>query len=134
MTNLEIWMVGIAIIILLIQSTWLFFDARKHGHNYWFWAIWGLIQTPCPTIFYLIFARKKFKRVGKAFMENLKYILIGVAVVGQIIGVILLFINVQLAIMAYVIYGIALIVLTILLIKERLKEKKEDDENDYRDY
>ncbi|MCX7746769.1 MAG: sigmaY antisigma factor component [Clostridia bacterium] len=48
--------------ILIPQSTWLFFDARKRGANYWFWGIWGIIQAPCPLIFYLIFVRKIFKR------------------------------------------------------------------------
>nr|WP_309098969.1 sigmaY antisigma factor component [Fredinandcohnia onubensis] len=52
----------VAVIILLIQSFWLFLDARKRGHNYWFWGIWGLIQTPLPLIFYLIFARKIYRR------------------------------------------------------------------------
>ena len=41
--------------ILLIQSIWLFIDAKKRGSYAWFWGIWGLIQVPMPTIFYLIF-------------------------------------------------------------------------------
>ncbi|WP_026584516.1 hypothetical protein [Bacillus sp. J33] len=45
-------------IILIVQSTFLFLDARKHGHNYWLWGIIGLIQAPMPTLFYLIFVRK----------------------------------------------------------------------------
>jgi hypothetical protein len=49
-------------LILLTQSTFLFIDARKHGHNYWFWGIIGLIQAPMPTLFYLLFARRIWKR------------------------------------------------------------------------
>ncbi|WP_099353346.1 sigmaY antisigma factor component [Fredinandcohnia onubensis] len=52
----------VVVIIVLIQGLWLFLDARKRGHNYWFWGIWGLIQTPLPLIFYLIFARKIYRR------------------------------------------------------------------------
>lgn len=51
--------------ILLIQSIFLFLDARKHNHNYWLWGIIGLIQAPMPTIFYLIFVRKIFHRRTK---------------------------------------------------------------------
>lgn len=52
----------VVVIIVLIQGLWLFLDARKRGHNYWFWGIWGLIQTPLPLIFYFIFARKIYRR------------------------------------------------------------------------
>lgn len=60
----EISLLGLIAIglILLTQSTFLFIDARKHGHNYWFWGIIGLIQAPMPTLFYLLFARKIWKR------------------------------------------------------------------------
>ncbi len=49
-------------IILIVQSTFLFLDARKHGHNYWLWGIIGLIQAPVPTLFYLIFVRKIWQK------------------------------------------------------------------------
>ena len=49
-------------VILISQSTFLFINARKHGHNYWFWGIIGLIQAPVPTIVYLIFVRKIWRR------------------------------------------------------------------------
>jgi hypothetical protein len=48
--------------ILLSQSLYLFLDARKQNHNYWLWGIVGLIQAPMPTLFYLIFVRKIFKK------------------------------------------------------------------------
>ncbi len=48
--------------ILLTQSIFLFWDARRHHHNYWLWGIVGLIQAPMPTLFYLLFARKIFKK------------------------------------------------------------------------
>ncbi|MCH1627068.1 sigma-Y antisigma factor component [Fredinandcohnia quinoae] len=61
MTDHEIIIIILAAIILMIQSLWLFLNARKNGHNYWFWGILGLIQAPMPTIFYLIFARRIFQ-------------------------------------------------------------------------
>lgn len=48
--------------ILLLQSIYLFLDARKRSHNYWLWGIVGLIQAPMPTLFYLIFIRKIFQK------------------------------------------------------------------------
>jgi hypothetical protein len=48
--------------ILLMQSIYLFLDARKHNHNYWLWGIVGLIQAPMPTLFYLLFIRKIFRK------------------------------------------------------------------------
>jgi len=52
----------VVVVILLTQSIYLFMNARKHSHNYWFWGIVGLIQAPMPTLFYLIFVRKIFQR------------------------------------------------------------------------
>ncbi|MDQ0153718.1 sigma-Y antisigma factor component [Robertmurraya andreesenii] len=49
-------------VILLTQSIFLFINARKNGHNYWLWGILGIIQAPMPTLFYLLFARKIWKR------------------------------------------------------------------------
>ncbi|MFD2681086.1 sigmaY antisigma factor component [Bacillus seohaeanensis] len=62
MTKEELYILPFVIILLLIQSIFLFTDARKRGHNYWFWGLWGLIQCPFPIIFYLLFARKVWKR------------------------------------------------------------------------
>ncbi|MDQ0973113.1 sigma-Y antisigma factor component [Neobacillus sp. 179-C4.2 HS] len=50
--------------ILLLQSIFLFLDARKRNHNYWLWGIIGLIQAPMPTLFYLLFVRKIFSKKG----------------------------------------------------------------------
>ncbi|KMJ57355.1 Negative regulatory protein yxlD [Bacillus sp. LL01] len=54
--------------VLLTQSILLFIDAKKKGSYAWFWGIWGLIQFPLPTVFYLIFVlyphQKRQKRRG----------------------------------------------------------------------
>ncbi|MDP4083964.1 MAG: sigma-Y antisigma factor component [Bacillota bacterium] len=57
----EIFLVAL---ILLCQSVFLFFDARKRNFNYWLWGIVGLIQAPMPTLFYLIFVRKVWKKTN----------------------------------------------------------------------
>lgn len=62
MTKEELYILPLVIPILLTQSIYLFIDARKNGHNYWFWGIWGLIQCPFPLIFYFIFAKKIWKK------------------------------------------------------------------------
>ncbi|MBT2685815.1 sigma-Y antisigma factor component [Bacillus sp. ISL-37] len=51
-------MLAMVVVILLVQSIFLFTIARKHGHNYWLWGILGLIQAPMPLLFYLLFVRK----------------------------------------------------------------------------
>ncbi|WP_066068271.1 sigma-Y antisigma factor component [Neobacillus soli] len=52
----------VVVVILLLQSIYLFMNARKHNHNYWLWGIVGLIQAPMPTLFYLLFVRKIFHK------------------------------------------------------------------------
>lgn len=51
-------LLAVVVVILLVQSLFLFTNARKNGHNYWLWGILGLIQAPMPLLFYLIFVRK----------------------------------------------------------------------------
>ncbi|WP_273834132.1 transcriptional regulator [Guptibacillus sedimenti] len=63
MTNLELFaLVPILILLLLTQSMLLFVDAKKKGSYPWLWGIWGLIQLPMPTLFYLLFVVWPYKR------------------------------------------------------------------------
>ena len=63
MTNLELYVfVPILILLLLTQSMLLFIDAKKKGSYPWLWGIWGLIQLPMPTLFYLLFVVWPYKR------------------------------------------------------------------------
>ena len=63
MTNLELYVfVPILILLLLTQSMLLFVDAKKKGSYPWLWGIWGLIQLPMPTLFYLLFVVWPYKR------------------------------------------------------------------------
>ncbi|XXM74027.1 sigmaY antisigma factor component [Lysinibacillus sphaericus] len=65
MTKDEMYLLLLIIPVLLAQSIYLFLDARKNGHLYWFWGLWGLIQTPMPLIFYMLFAKKIWKKSRK---------------------------------------------------------------------
>lgn len=57
--------------VLLLQSTWLFVDARKRGNGYWLWGLWGLIQFPSPLIAYWLFVRRGlWKRLKHKFQEK----------------------------------------------------------------
>ncbi|KHF37826.1 hypothetical protein [Halalkalibacter okhensis] len=67
MTTFELYvLIPLLVVVLLTQSILLFIDAKKKGSFAWFWGIWGLIQFPMPTVFYLLFVilprRKKEKR------------------------------------------------------------------------
>lgn len=71
---------------------------------------------------------------GLSPLGKWKQFLIFLAVFGQILGIILLFVHIKAAIVSFIIYGLACATLFILLIVERVKEKQEEDEHDYRDY
>jgi len=51
----------IAFVLVLIQGTWLFLDARKRdlGKMAWFWGIWGSTTMPLPLLLYWIFIIRK---------------------------------------------------------------------------
>lgn len=58
------WYGWVVLILLLgIQGTWLFLDARRRGARAWawFWGIWGLIQVPMPILFYWFFVLRRHK-------------------------------------------------------------------------
>lgn len=71
MTPLELSLIPVIVLILLVQSTLLFIDAKKKRGFAWFWGLWGLIQFPLPTLFYLLFVilphrrRRKLNEMGK---------------------------------------------------------------------
>lgn len=67
-------------------------------------------------------------------MGKIMQLLLLIVVATQILGIILLFINIKAAILTFIVYGLALVIIFILLIVNRIKEKEEEDENDYRNY
>ncbi|TWI56018.1 hypothetical protein [Halalkalibacter nanhaiisediminis] len=66
--------------------------------------------------------------------ESFKYLLIVLAVIGQLSGIVLSFIKLEWALMMFSVYGIALIVLLVVFILDRKKEKKEEINYDDCDY
>lgn len=69
----------------------------------------------------------------KTMGKTMQLLLLVIAVT-QILGIVMLFINLKLAIFIFILYGLAIVALFILLIVNRIKEKEEDDKNDYRNY
>ncbi|MFC0417425.1 hypothetical protein ACFFHH_18600 [Cytobacillus solani] len=67
-------------------------------------------------------------------MGIIKRIFLLVAGVGQILAIILLFINLKAAVILYLVYILLIVGIVILLLIERIKEKEVDDRNDYRNY
>lgn len=54
--------IACAVLILLVQATWIFLDARKRGENYWLWGFLGLINAPSSLIVYLLVTRNRGRR------------------------------------------------------------------------
>lgn len=70
MKELEWYVIALIVLSLLVQSTVLFIDAKKKNSFAWFWGIWGLIQLPMPTVFYLLFVIVPHKRRQKRKEER----------------------------------------------------------------
>ncbi|MBY0123107.1 hypothetical protein [Bacillus sp. S/N-304-OC-R1] len=67
-------------------------------------------------------------------MGNIKQFLLLLTVISQLLGIVMLFINIKMAILIYVIYGVLFIIIIIILINERQKDKEEENRDDYRNY
>ncbi|SDG47739.1 hypothetical protein SAMN04488542_14613 [Fontibacillus panacisegetis] len=48
------WALVLIALLLLIQSTWMFIDARKRGRRAWLWGLWGVLNCPSSLIVYLL--------------------------------------------------------------------------------
>jgi len=64
MNNQEILLIiFVAVPLLLIQATWIFFDARKRKEKYyWIWGFFGLLNFPSSLIIYLLITRVIMKQ------------------------------------------------------------------------
>lgn len=57
---------AIAIPILLIQGTWVFYDARRRKEKYyWLWGIFALLNAPGNLLIYLLVTRVILNRKNK---------------------------------------------------------------------
>ena len=61
-TPMPVYVYILTACLVLVQGIFLFRDAQKHGHNAWFWGIWGLTTCPMPLILYFLLARKIYKK------------------------------------------------------------------------
>jgi len=53
-TQNELFVLGLVLILLFSQALFLFFDSSKRGQSKWLWGFLGLIHFPTPLIIYLI--------------------------------------------------------------------------------
>lgn len=54
-----IWVV--IVLFLLVQGSWIFYDASRRGENKWLWGFFGLLNVPSSIIIYLIVTRRILK-------------------------------------------------------------------------
>lgn len=70
--ELPVWLWIVLAIVLLLQGTWLFRDARDRGQGWkaWLWGIWGLTVVPSPAVCYLLFVVLPDNRKRKAWKNR----------------------------------------------------------------
>lgn len=60
--EVPIWGWVLIAMILLIQSSILYIQAKKIGKAPWLWGILGLVQFPVPSIIFMILWKTVWKR------------------------------------------------------------------------
>lgn len=65
------------IILLVLQATWIFIDARKKGEKYyWLWGLFGLLNVPSSLIIYILVTRyevSKCPKCGASIKKSYNY-------------------------------------------------------------
>jgi ribosomal protein L40E len=61
-TNTKIALFALLLIILGLQSFWVFKDSERKGMNKWLWGIFCFLNTPTNLLIYLIVSRTLIKR------------------------------------------------------------------------
>ncbi len=51
------YLILIIFCLLLIQASWIFYDANKRVGHKWLWGLFGLTNVPSALIIYLIITR-----------------------------------------------------------------------------
>ncbi|QED47104.1 hypothetical protein [Cytobacillus dafuensis] len=67
-------------------------------------------------------------------MRKSKQLFLLLSTICQLLGIVMLFINIKAAIFIFAIYAFLMIIIFIILIMERKNEKLEERRNDYRNY
>jgi NADH:ubiquinone oxidoreductase subunit 6 (subunit J) len=78
LTSTDILLIIGAVVLVLIQASWIFYDASKRGENKWLWGIFGLLNVPSCLFIYLIITRLIMKKkscpsCGKYISMDSKY-------------------------------------------------------------
>jgi hypothetical protein len=52
--NVPLWLWLLIAVLLMLQGTLLFRDARRRGRKAWFWGLWAITTVPSPALVYLL--------------------------------------------------------------------------------
>ncbi|MFC7678539.1 hypothetical protein [Paenibacillus sp. GCM10028914] len=54
LSDTPIWVLILAAVLVILQGSWLFINARRRGLGKmaWFWGIWGSTTMPLPLLLY----------------------------------------------------------------------------------
>ncbi|OMD38349.1 hypothetical protein [Paenibacillus odorifer] len=52
--DVPLWLWLLIAVLLMLQGTFLFRDARRRGRKAWFWGLWAITTVPSPTLVYLL--------------------------------------------------------------------------------
>lgn len=63
MTKGEWGILIIVLTLLIIQASWMFYDASKRNENKWLWGFFGLLNLPSSIIIYLLVTRRLNRRM-----------------------------------------------------------------------
>ncbi|WP_028544764.1 hypothetical protein [Paenibacillus taiwanensis] len=64
-SDIPLWVLFVLVPLLITQGTGLYLHARKHGYYPWLWALWGFISIPLPTILYVLFVVRPWRKAAK---------------------------------------------------------------------
>ncbi|HEY4430535.1 MAG TPA: hypothetical protein VGN87_05795 [Paenibacillus sp.] len=51
--DVPLWAWLLIAVLLMLQGTLLFRDARRRGRKAWFWGLWAITTVPSPALVYL---------------------------------------------------------------------------------
>ncbi|WP_375104001.1 hypothetical protein ACDZ28_03440 [Paenibacillus sp. RS8] len=52
--DVPLWLWILIAVLLMLQGTFLFRDARRRGRKAWFWGLWAITTVPSPVLVYIL--------------------------------------------------------------------------------
>lgn len=52
--DIPLWLWILIAVLLMLQGTFLFRDARRRGRKAWFWGLWAITTVPSPVLVYIL--------------------------------------------------------------------------------